>query len=129
MFRNRSDLITAIIIYGILGRCERVCKKFEWTEKKNETNRPTDSRGCPTMLSSPSSARQTGRQTPFHGLRNNALETQNALWRNNAPARLYIIIIIVRVWWAHEYCRVVFFPLYPRRTVPTRRHHVESSLS
>lgn len=42
MFRNRSDLITAIIIYGILGRCERVCKKFEWTEKKNETNRPTD---------------------------------------------------------------------------------------
>lgn len=52
MFCNRSDLITVIIIYGILGRCESVCKKFEWTEKKmkkkNETNRPTR---CPVICS------------------------------------------------------------------------------
>lgn len=65
MFRNRSDLITAIIIFGILGRCERVCKKFEWTEKKmKRTDRPTDSRR-PATLSSPSSPRQRADRLHF----------------------------------------------------------------
>lgn len=62
MFRNRSDLITAIIIYGILGQCERVCKKFEWTKKK--WNEPTDA-SCPAMLSSPSSPRQRADRLHF----------------------------------------------------------------
>jgi hypothetical protein len=68
-----------------LGRCECVCvcKKFEWTEKKKPKR--TDRRGVVLLygLSSPLSPRQ---QNPFHGLRNNAQETQNALWRNDAPS-------------------------------------------
>lgn len=84
MFCNRSDLITVIIIYGILGRCESVCKKFEWTEKNEKKKMKRTGRRVVLLyaLSSPLSPRQ---QNPFHGLRNNAQETQNALWRNNAP--------------------------------------------
>lgn len=85
MFCNRSDLITVIIIYGILGRCESVCIKFEWTEKNEKKNKNMKRTGRRVVLlyalSSPLSPRQ---QNPFHGLRNNAQETQNELWRNTA---------------------------------------------
>jgi len=130
MFRNRSDLITAIIIYGILGRCERVCKKFEWTEKKKmkRTDRPTR---VVVLLCSPLRRRRAKRAVRLH-----FMVCGTTRWKHKTRfgetthPHDYILLLLLCEYDGHtSTAGWFFFPLYPHRTVPTRRHHVESSLS